>query len=94
MLPGYNDLATVHPELVNRLSPDIKGSADKIVCKEDKHLSWICPTCGGEYIDSIGNLINGIDNCPYCAGKKVLSGYKDIEQKTHSFNCEMNALFI
>lgn len=88
ILTGYNDLSTVHPELMNRLSPDIKDSADKIVCKEDKYLSWICPTCGGEYIDSIGNLVKDIDNCPFCAGKKVLSGYNDVLTKFPSLRNE------
>lgn len=78
VLEGYNDLASIHPELMEKLTPQLRGVANKIICKDDKYLTWICPTCHGEYSDSIGNILNGIDNCPYCNNKKVLPGFNDL----------------
>ena len=78
VLEGFNDLASIHPELMEKLTSQLRQVANKIICKDEKYLTWICPTCHGEYSDSIGNILNGIDNCPYCNNKKVLSGFNDL----------------
>ncbi|WP_370650977.1 zinc-ribbon domain-containing protein [Acetobacterium sp.] len=38
-------------------------------------VSWLCPTCGGEYRYLINEREAGDDSCPYCKGIKVLPGY-------------------
>lgn len=79
LLSGYNDLASVHPEIVEKLSPEFRKTASEILCKENKYLEWICPICHGQYYDSIINVLTGNDNCPYCKGKKLLPGFNDFK---------------
>lgn len=79
LLTEFNDLASVHPDLVDKLSPRYKGMAKEILCKDNKYLEWIYPTCHGQYYDSIINVLTSNDNCPYCAGKKFLPGFNDFK---------------
>ena len=46
----------------------------------NKKVWWICSQ-GHEWQEQVNNRSNG-NGCPYCAGKKVLSGYNDL-QTTH-----------
>lgn len=79
LLSGYNDLASVHPEIVEKLSPKFRKAASEILCKENKYLKWICPICHGQYYDSIINVLTSNDSCPYCKGKKLLPGFNDFK---------------
>ncbi len=89
LLPGFNDLATVHPELLtewdyqnNTLSPNevMTGSYKKVfwVCDKDHH--WQA---------SIANRISGT-GCPYCDGKLVAKGQTDLASQNPSIAAEWN----
>lgn len=64
--------------MAEKLSPELQKVADRILGAESKYLKWICSICGGEYSDAVGNMLKGINNCPYCNNKKVLSGFNDL----------------
>ena len=78
VVAGYNDFKSRYPELAEKLSPELQKVADRILGAEGKYLKWICSICGGEYSDAVGNMLKGINNCPYCNNKKVLSGFNDL----------------
>ncbi len=73
VLAGYNDLATINPELATQAhgwdpTTVTAGSRNDVdwICKED-HV-WNA---------TVRNRSSG-SNCPFCSGKKVLAGYNDL----------------
>ena len=81
LLKGYNDLQSKYPELVkewdynsNKVLP-----SDVIAGGHTKYY-WICKN-GHTYEESILHKSKGV-GCPYCAGKKVLKGYNDLQSKS------------
>ena len=83
VLPGFNDLATLNPELAKEWHPAKNGSLMPTQVRPGTHkrVWWKCPVCGGEWQAEINNRNNGRsggDGCPYCAGKKVLPGFNDL----------------
>ena len=77
VLKGYNDFESKYPELAkdwdyirNSVSPDM------VAYGSDKKFWWICDK-GHSYECSINNRRAG-QQCPYCSGKRVLSGFNDI----------------
>jgi len=41
-------------------------------------VSWICPTCGGEYYYPINEREFGDDSCPFCHRNRALEGYNSL----------------
>ena len=74
VLPGFNDLATTHPELVAEWDYEKNGSLDphKIISSRDK-IWWICPH-GHSYSSLISNRIKG-SGCPHCYRNRVKKNY-------------------
>lgn len=75
---GFNDLATTHPKLAHEwdyekntilLTSVSAGSHKKVWWKCGKGHSWEATIC-----DRAG----GVWGCPYCAGRRVLSGFNDL----------------
>ena len=78
VLPGYNDLATTHPQIAKewsarngRLSPDFVNQ------KSTNNVWWHCSTCGNEFRAVIKSRVQGV-GCPVCAERAVLPGYNDL----------------
>ena len=73
VLPGFNDLATTHPDIAkeaHKWDPTTisKGSNEQLQWKcAMKHI-WAAPT---------KRRTRG-EGCPYCAGKRTLSGFNDL----------------
>ena len=89
-LKGYNDLQTVNPPLSkewnyeknNGLTPvDVMSSSGKKVW-------WKCSK-GHEWQASIADRNRG-RGCPYCASKKVLKGYNDLQTVNPALSKEWN----
>lgn len=75
--PGYNDLATTHPELLkdwdyekNTIKPT------EITARANRKVWWKCSK-GHSYEATTAHKTEG-RGCPYCANKKVLVGYNDL----------------
>ena len=73
LLVGFNDLATVSPELAAEAhgwdpSTEMAGSKHKV--------DWICSQ-GHIYAATITNRSRG-KGCPTCSGRRVLVGYNDL----------------
>lgn len=77
VLPGINDLESVHPELMtewdfdkNKICPDTVSSGS------NKKVWWLCPK-GHSYSAQIISRTRG-RGCPVCAGKTVVPGVNDL----------------
>ena len=77
-LTGYNDLSTIDPELSLEWSPNNELSPEEVRRSSPAPALWNCPTCHGEYSYIIAAREVGDDACPYCRGKKILTGYNDL----------------
>lgn len=78
VLPGYNDLATTHPQLAKEWSArNGELSPDSVNQKSPQNVWWHCSTCGNEYRAVIKSRVQGLC-CPVCAERAVLPGYNDL----------------
>lgn len=75
---GFNDLATLDPELADMLSPNCERKADEILRTCSYEALWTCPECAGEYRRPVKTKAHDNSDCPYCNGRKVLTGYNDL----------------
>ena len=78
ILKGFNDLATVNPELAVEWHPTKNGglTPDMMAAKSHRKVWWKCKQ-GHEWPAQISNRSNG-NNCPYCVGKRVFKGFNDL----------------
>ena len=100
ILKGYNDLATIRPDLAKEWNYEKNGDLkpDIIGCGYKKNVWWIqydkSPVTGEtmalEWKASVVNrAINGLGN-PYKSGQKVLKGYNDLSTLRPDIASEWN----
>ncbi len=79
VLKGYNDLQTVNPTLAKEWNYEKNDGVTPADVTPNSHLKawWKCGQ-GHEWQASIADRNQG-RGCPYCAGKKVLKGYNDLQ---------------
>lgn len=77
VLIGFNDLATTHPLLAKEWHPSKNGNLhpQQVTAACKKNIWWL-GECGHEWDTYIYNRKKG-HGCPYCSGRKVLTGYND-----------------
>ncbi|MDM8237854.1 zinc-ribbon domain-containing protein [Pseudoflavonifractor phocaeensis] len=78
-MAGENDLASQFPELAAQWNQERNGvlTPKQVAPYSNRKVWWRCEL-GHEYQASVGaRTLNG-SGCPYCAGKKVLSGFNDL----------------
>lgn len=87
VLPGYNDLATTHPVLLqewdyskNMIQPT------QIFAGSNKKVYWICSK-GHSWQAVVANRARG-NGCPYCAGKRTIKGENDLATKAPLLSAE------
>ena len=78
VLPGFNDLATTHPELAKEWHPQNSTQPNEISYGHDKNVRWICVTnpehvWSAKPVDRVGG--NG---CPFCSGRRAHPGETDL----------------
>ena len=79
--PGFNDIATTHPHLIENWNYDKNTSSPEEYNKgSDKKVWWLCHKCGYEWQASISSRVSGT-GCPVCAGRVVLVGYNNLGLK-------------
>ena len=68
IVPGYNDLATTHPDLAKEWHPTKNGdlTPQKVSKGQSKTVWWVCPKCGHEWSARIKNRTAG-SGCRMCA---------------------------
>ncbi len=78
-LKGYNDLASVCPELAAQWHPVKNGALtpEMVTCGSEKIVWWKC-ALGHEWKAAVGNRALKGQGCPYCSGRKAWSGFNDL----------------
>lgn len=77
--PGFNDLATTHPDVAKQVSPNSPIKATEVVSGSWEKLLWQCPTCQNEWWAAvITRTWEDSRGCPYCSGNKILTGFNDL----------------
>ena len=77
VLTGFNDLATTNPELLKEWDyRKNKENPRNIIGNKDLKVWWKCEK-GHTFDATIYKRKNG-QKCPYCSGRKVISGVNDI----------------
>ena len=86
ILKGFNDLATINPELAKEWDYNKNGdiSPCEVGANSNKIVWWKC-TLGHEWQSSISNRSRRGDGCPFCSGKRALKGFNDL----HTVNPEV-----
>jgi len=76
--PGENDLATQYPKIAEEWCWDLNGflMPSMVTPRSAKKVWWECSK-GHRWEAAVYNRTNGSD-CPYCAGKKAISGVNDL----------------
>lgn len=78
-LVGYNDLATVRPDLAAEWHPTKNGLlTPSMVQSKSKNKVWWCCKEGHEWEASIPHRSSG-SGCPYCWGRYAIQGQTDLE---------------
>lgn len=78
VLKGFNDFASVHPELLSEWSPkngDLKP--DAVTAESRTRVIWICRK-DHEWTTSVSNRSRG-NGCPVCAKEPLRRGENDLE---------------
>ena len=80
ILPGFNDLAHLEPELSAEWHPSKNGDLlpTQISKGSEKKVWWKCSK-GHEWEISPNHRTTQRTNCPYCSNKKILTGYNDLK---------------
>ena len=81
VLSGFNDLKTKNPDLATEWHPTKNGrlKPSNVIANSGTKIWWKCPKCKGEWQTTVDSRSSGHRGCPYCAGKKVLSGFNDLK---------------
>ena len=78
VLAGFNDLATLYPDLAKEWDYERNGSLtpDQVLPGAEKKVWWICKE-GHSWDAYVFNRKKGV-GCPCCDGKRLLVGYNDL----------------
>lgn len=91
LLKGFNDLASLHPQLALEWSqkngPLLPEDVNE---RSTKNVWWKCSTCGHEYRAVIKSKVHGL-KCPVCTRNAVLLGYSDLATTDPELAQEWNA---
>jgi len=75
LLTGFNDLQTKAPQLASQADGWDPAAT---FFRSNSKLPWKCDQ-GHTWRVSASNRIFGNSGCPYCSGKKILTGYNDLK---------------
>ena len=76
---GVNDFKTTNPELAKQWHPEKNGQlTSQDITEKSSIKAWWLGECGHEWEASPADRSRG-RGCPYCAGRKVLKGFNDLE---------------
>ena len=89
-IKGENDLQTVNPTLAKEWHYEKNNDLTpmQVLPNSEKKVWWKCNK-GHEWQAIIGNRNKG-QGCPYCAGKKVLKGFNDLQTVNPTLAKEWN----
>ena len=76
---GFNDLASLYPALAGEWDAAKNGALtpETVTPASNRKVWWRCPL-GHSYLAIVASRTMRGDDCPYCAGRKVLAGFNDL----------------
>ena len=95
-IPGENDIATTHPEVIKFWDYEMNTMKPEEVQKTySKPLHWICEK-NHRWTSIPMNLTQRKQYCPYCSGKKIIPGETDFAsvypEKLYLWNYSKNSV--
>lgn len=80
VIPGENDLASYSPYIAGQWvrEKNLPLTPEQVSAFSNHRIWWRCQL-GHEWQASVAARTNAGSGCPYCAGKKVLPGFNDLE---------------
>lgn len=80
MLEGVCDLASLYPDLAKEWHPTKNGelTPDQVTPGSNRKVWWRCEL-GHEFEQVISDRRRKGYRCPYCSGRKILSGFNDLQ---------------
>ncbi|MCR1162316.1 zinc-ribbon domain-containing protein [Paenarthrobacter sp. UW852] len=78
ILQGYNDLATVRPDIAAEWHPTKNAEPPFDVTVSNGKKAWWLAPCGHEWQAVIASRTGQGVGCPVCSGRKTLEGYNDL----------------
>lgn len=80
VLSGENDLKTLYPELAAEFDIEKNNiTPDKISPKDTGLYWWTCKNSHPSFQQSVEHRVSRNTICPYCTGRKIISGKSDLE---------------
>ena len=73
VLPGFNDLATLDPDLAGQA---VGGDPHGVTRWSHQSLIWRC-RLDHEWVETVATRSGG-SGCPYCSGQRVMPGFNDL----------------
>lgn len=82
LLTGYNDLETINPQLALEWDDEENGmiKPNKILAGSNQKVGWKCKN-GHKWKATVESRNKRHYGCPFCAGKRVITGVNDIKTK-------------
>lgn len=78
VLTGFNDLLSQHPDVAAEWHPRWNGDLRPAnLLHGTPRKVWWLGTCGHEWDASVRERVRGT-TCPFCAGRRVLTGFNDL----------------
>ena len=77
VLKGFNDLATVRPEVVKEWSEKNTIQPNEVTEHSNKKVWWKCKKCGHEWLASINTKTRNESGCPVCSHNVIIPGKND-----------------
>lgn len=90
ILIGYNDLATLNPNLASEWHPTLNGNlTPQMVSLKSSKQIWWRGKCGHEWKSLVSVRSSG-NGCPYCSNHKLLTGFNDLSTVNAELSKEWN----
>ena len=78
---GENDLQTLYPDMAKEFDVEKNGvSPSEISPKSTKAYWWTCGNNHPSFLQSVEHRVTRNTKCPYCTGRKPISGENDLKK--------------
>ena len=74
VIPGKTSFKALYPDLCKEYSIENEDDPDLLFPLSPKRVTWNCQTYGLTWEATIEERVKGEVDCPYCSGRKVISG--------------------
>ena len=81
---GENDLQKLYPDIAKEFDVEKNGiTPDKISPRDTNSYWWTCEKKHHSFYQSVEHRVSRETVCPYCSGRKAISGENDLETLFH-----------